>query len=194
MQCHAKDTTTSFGPLTTSDHMQSTPQTHFDRQRDSRVRSPPGTTGAWQHTPPSAGWLGRAALTAAGPAHHTGQRGEAAVDRTTYYCVSSTASTALHVCRREGRQPNCGPLHLLAIVRKTTTTTVGKWGRVDRSVATIQSKAISTPAIKLQEGHTTAGTPPAKRRNTCPVANTCHMGQSHSLALTTSHLQSVPQQ
>ena len=58
------------------------------------MRSPPRTTGVWQHTPPSAGWLGHAALTAAGPAHHSGQRGESAADRTTCYCVSSTASTA----------------------------------------------------------------------------------------------------
>ena len=40
-----------------------------------------------------------------------GQQGEAGADRTTCYCVSSTASTAPSA-EGKGRQANCGPLQL----------------------------------------------------------------------------------
>ena len=122
------------------------------------------------HLPVLAGWA-VLALTAAGPAHHTGQQGEAAADRTTCYCVTSTASTAPSA-EGKGKQANCGRLHRwLQLERPPPLQLVRAWTwGVDTSVATINPwKAIHLQSVLTQqrpnwrEG-TPLGTPPDSQR------------------------------
>ena len=91
----ARDATAHLSTLSAYQCAQSTPHTHFGRQRDSRVRptSRGGLGPASTHLTVLVGWA-VLALTSAGPAHHTGQQGVAAADRTTCCCVPNTASTA----------------------------------------------------------------------------------------------------
>ena len=141
--------------------IQITPHTHFIRQRDSWVRSPPGDNwGLATHTFQC--WLGGPCSTDSSrthPPHWPTRRGCCRQDHL-LLCLQHCKHCS--VCRREGQTGQLWTSAALATVGETTTTTVGmsiKVGRADRSAATIQShtSAVSsdTAAAKLQGGHTT---------------------------------------